>query len=191
MGNSTFVFLLTCLLFTFISSSHVMDVYRMLQFDKLQKQLGCRKTSMNAAASTVYTEPGNTTWTLGKVSTFSRYVIVLRISELVNKTDVNVLKEMTSRHDTVGVVVLLPKNLNSLSDETIEAFRKLEIALLKQTIEKPVYFTFEDQEMINIYNQLKQEKKSGSGALSESYYFVVSEKEATVVNPVNIVNFQV
>lgn len=185
------LFSIFILLTSFVCASNVVDVYRMIQYDKGDTQLGCRKTSLKGATRTTISSPNtsNTTINLGKVSTFSRFVLLLRLSELEFANSPTILKDLTERHDVVGVVILLPMNVNDISEGTRRAFQKLESALLRQTITKAIYFAFEDEMMTKLYEQAKHVRSSRF--YEDHYHLVVSEKEANIIQPINIINYQV
>lgn len=183
-------------------SSRVFDVYRMLQYDRGNTPLGCRRTGLNSPATMLTKVPTAASKTTnasiaygGEALTFSRSVVLIKLEDLLRtESKVNAIQSLVSGDDVVGVVVILPEEdllAKSKNNQLVQAFQKLERSILteEKAIEKPVYFTFSNPELNNICGHLLAEQTGEF--LPDTYQIVVDASEASLIGSVQLTNIQV
>ena len=157
------------LLFVTLISS--IELYRFIQYDNQLKQFGSRSTYFSAPAKTVTNE----TLDFGPVARFTRYVLLTDFETIFNP---KLWKETLERTDVVSIIIKLPK---TFTKKQLEEFEILEKDLIKKTFEKSIYFCKEEN-LKNLLNQINEE--------NEDLQLVVNSKEATVITPISLYNFQ-
>ena len=183
----------------YVNSTRVFDLYRMLQYDKGGAQLGCRKTSLSSPATTLTSVPKAVTKQVnasiafgGESLAFTRSIVMIKLEDLLkNENKVNSIQALVSRDDITGVVVILPEKSILAEDQKLtKAFQQLERSLLSddKPIEKPIYFTFESQEINDIRDHLLAEQNGE--ILPDTYQIVVDAVEATLIPTVSLTNIQ-
>lgn len=122
-----------------VLGAHEFTVYRMQQFDFHGIPHGCRSSVLNMEAKTLYTTP------------YTRRCVVARLSELTYAHFQEFLQQNAG-----GLLLLLPRNLSSLPSSEQQHIMELEKHLLEDDINIPVYFTYETQEILDMYYSMEQ-----------------------------------
>jgi hypothetical protein len=182
------------LLIQSVLSVKQLSVYRSLQYDKVGTELGSRRTLFSAPLSTKIPTTFTTTATK-RTTPLSRNVLIIQLESLIDSASNNITNTFESlllnSPEVVGVIVVLPTSLDLLSSQA-NAFKQLERVLLSKQIEKPVYFTFDNESVEQILSQVKNVQTEGDFLSSivgpDRYEVTVTEKEATTVSPIQIVN---
>ncbi|XP_015924730.1 BOS complex subunit ncln isoform X2 [Parasteatoda tepidariorum] len=130
---------------------------------------GCRNSILNMEARTLYTTP------------YTRRCVMARLSDLTYAHYQEILHQNAG-----GLLIIIPKTFNSLSPDEQQSLMTLEKNLLEEDVTVPVYFTYETEEILDIYYSMEQtsptqQKTSRSAAeeipssiLSSGYQMVVS-----------------
>ncbi len=186
-----------CIVFT--QATRVFDAYRVLQYDRGTTPLGCRRTSLNSPATTLLEvpKPGEKAVNASSISSgdtlsFTRSVVLIKLADLLKSDKGNAILTLVNRDDITGVVVVLPeKSILNKDEKLLQAFQKLERALIvdEKPIEKPVYFTFENAELEAIRNHLVAEQNGE--ILPDTYQIVVEAADASLISSVQLTNIQV
>ncbi|KAL0488923.1 hypothetical protein AKO1_009096 [Acrasis kona] len=183
--------------------SQTFDVYRMLQYDRGNSQLGCRRTTLNGPVSHLTSVPAgkiksnNTSIAYGGESlSFSRSTVIIKLADLLthnDKSKINSIQTLVSRDDVTGIIIVVPDR-ESLAKENNEAllksFSALERSLfLSETpIEKPVYFVFNNAQVEKLCDQIISEK--GGDFLPDSHHIIIDASEASPINNILLTNFE-
>ncbi|GJY24993.1 M28 Zn-peptidase nicastrin, partial [Tanacetum coccineum] len=151
------------------ASTVVKDVYRLIQYDISGSPFGSRLASINhhAASSSLL---------FGSSTDFSRAVLLLPLSEL----NTSFIQEYIEQGKPLGgLLLLLPQILRpEKSDDTVgghddissdkENLKKqlvdLEQKLIHATINYPVYFAFEDEDLDKVLADIKRNDAAGQPA---------------------------
>ncbi|XP_062554629.1 BOS complex subunit ncln [Armigeres subalbatus] len=152
-GGLPYYLLITLPILIICSSNPVLaasefGVQRMSQFDVHGTPYGCRASTLNLEAKSLYT------WQT------SRHCIVTRLQDMT----IDQFREIRAKAG--GLVILLPENFSSLSLEEKQHIHMLEQAMMLQEISIPVYFSRYNPKMNEIVNDVtkttsvKQQKSS-------------------------------
>jgi hypothetical protein len=164
---------LTIFLFFIFSISLIssVELFRFIQYDKQQQQFGSRTTSFSAPPITF---PNETSLDLGPISRFTRYVLLVTFDRIFES---KLWTETLQRTDVVSLIVMLPKKY---TEKQLEEFKNLEKDLVHKNFEKSIYFC-QESDLKSLLERINS---------NENVQLVVSNKEATVITPVSLYNFQ-
>lgn len=123
-----------------VGASHEYPVYRMHQFDLHGVSRGCRVSSINLEARSL------TTWST------QRHCVV---SRLTNLTALHLYK---IKEGAGGLLIMLPKHLNTLNDDEKEVLHAFEHQYLGEEIHIPVYFASYSPELEAIVSDIESNK---------------------------------
>ncbi|KAJ0174302.1 hypothetical protein K1T71_010448 [Dendrolimus kikuchii] len=105
-----------------VAASHEFSVYRMQQYDLHTVPHGCRSASFNLEGRSL------TSWST------SRHCVVARVQ------DITIDQFMEIRAKAGALLLVLPKNDTMLTTEEKEHIQLLEMAMIQQEVNAPVYF---------------------------------------------------
>ncbi|XP_075166298.1 BOS complex subunit NCLN isoform X2 [Haematobia irritans] len=142
-----------------VLASSEFSVQRMSQFDVNGVSYGCRASALSLEAKSLYT------WST------SRHCVVAKFQDVT----IDQFKEI--RQKAGGLVLLLPQNVSTMSNEDKEHLNLLEQAMMSQSISVPVYFSEHNAELEKIVNDItrstassnKQKNARGDSALNEVF----------------------
>lgn len=114
------------------------SVYRMQHFDLHGLHYGSRTAVVNMEAK-------------GALSTMiSRRCVIVKWAELTSETLLDLVNKGAG-----AVLVLLPRELSTIEDDELQMWRELESHLLSTEIQIPVYFAFEDDQTLEVFNHTR------------------------------------
>ncbi|KAL0820666.1 hypothetical protein ABMA28_006498 [Loxostege sticticalis] len=150
-----------------VAASHEFSVYRMQQYDLHTVPHGCRSSSFNLEGRSL------TSWST------SRHCVVARVQ------DVSIDQFMEIRAKAGALLLVLPKNDTVLTPEEKEHIQLLEMAMIQQEVNAPVYFAQWTPEFEDIIRDLQHsfitDDKSGT-ALEAMFNSVSSNGYQIVVS---------
>ncbi|PZC74341.1 hypothetical protein B5X24_HaOG207942 [Helicoverpa armigera] len=150
-----------------VAASHEFSVYRMQHYDLHTVPHGCRSASFNLEGRSL------TSWST------SRHCVVARVQ------DITIDQFMEIRSKAGALLLVLPKNDTVLTVEEKEHIQLLEMAMIQQEVNAPVYFARWTPEFEDILRDLQHsfitDDKSGTAleamlntVSSNGYQIVVS-----------------
>ncbi|KAL7226207.1 hypothetical protein ACSBR1_021356 [Camellia fascicularis] len=170
----------------------VVDVYRLIQYDLAGAPFGSRLASLNHHAGSSLFAPG---------TDLSRTVVMIPVREV----NVTFIREYIGQRRPLGGLIFLlprmfsPENKDSM-DEGDQNFGKemkdilveLERLLIHANIPYPVYFAFEDDNIIAVLADVKKNDVTGQPATATTggYKLVVSAPEPRKLASPTITNIQ-
>uniref|UniRef100_A0A7N6BPN4 BOS complex subunit NCLN n=1 Tax=Anabas testudineus TaxID=64144 RepID=A0A7N6BPN4_ANATE len=120
-------------------SSYEFTAYRMQHYNLAQQRRGCRGAIVVAEARSA-DEP-----------VLTRRCVIMKVQDFTTE---NYLE--AQGQGAAAILILLPKNISSISHETVQSFMVSESeALLKETL-MPVYVVPEDEQLLYMYEEVKQ-----------------------------------
>ncbi|XP_074484986.1 BOS complex subunit ncln [Sebastes fasciatus] len=120
-------------------SSYEFTAYRMQQYNLVQQKHGCRGAIVVAEARSA-DEP-----------VLTRRCVIMKVPDFNTERYLE-----AQRQNAAAIMILLPKNISSISHETVQSFMVSESeALLKETL-MPVYVVPEDEQLLCMYEEVKQ-----------------------------------
>ncbi|XP_032519451.2 BOS complex subunit ncln [Danaus plexippus] len=148
-----------------VAASHEFSVYRMQQYDLHNVPHGCRSSSFNLEGRSL------SSWGT------SRHCIVARLQ------DISVDQFVETRNKAGALVLVLPKNVTLLTDEEKEHMTLLEMAMMQQEINIPVYFANWSPEFEDIIADLQHSfiTDDKSGTALEAMFNTVSSNGYQIV----------
>ncbi|CAM6067283.1 unnamed protein product [Sphagnum tenellum] len=170
----------------------VVEVYRMIQYDLRGVPLGSRRAAMNHHASSNLAVPG---------SDLSRTVIILPIAE----ANITMLNEyLQTKRLLGGLLLLFPHDYGSPTDSDSEGdgdddyavvrkhIAEVEQWLIHNNLPYPVYFAYEDENLINILKEVVVNDAAGrpATAMTGGYKLVIPVADAKKLPPPTITNIQ-
>ncbi|XP_061689333.1 nicalin-1-like [Syngnathoides biaculeatus] len=121
------------------ASSYEFTAYRMQQYNLAKHNHGCRGAIVVAEARSA-DEP-----------VLTRRCVIMRVADFTTKTYTE-----AQRQKAAAILILLPKNMSTISSEAIQSFMTSENqALLKETL-MPVYVAPEDEQLLYMYEEVKK-----------------------------------
>ncbi|XP_033822380.1 nicalin-1-like [Periophthalmus magnuspinnatus] len=120
-------------------SSYEFTAFRMQQYNLGRHKYGCRGAFVVAEARTV-DEP-----------VLMRRCVVMKVSDFTVK---NVLE--AQKQKAAAILVLLPRNMSSVSPEDRQSFMEAEAHVLQKESLTPLYVTPEDEQLLFMYQELRQ-----------------------------------
>nr|CAG4643073.1 EOG090X02MW [Ilyocryptus agilis] len=158
-------------------------VYRLQHFDLQGIKYGSRSSTLNFEARSIDTRLP------------ARKCVILMVHEFSSSR----FRELVS--EGVGaLLIIIPSDLDSISDDMKDAVLEMEKSLLSQEISIPVYFTPQTPQLQEIYSNIKEStgKDSASsaaqalfGAVSANgYQLAVNGNQAKLLTDVQISNIQ-
>ncbi|XP_077459380.1 BOS complex subunit ncln isoform X1 [Stigmatopora argus] len=121
------------------ASSYEFTAYRMQQYNLDKKVHGCRGAIVVAEARSA-DEP-----------MLTRRCVIMRVVDFTTKSYTE-----AQRQNAAAILILLPRNVSSISPEEIQSFMMSESqALMKETL-MPVYVAPEDEQLLYMYEEVKK-----------------------------------
>jgi hypothetical protein len=168
---------------TTASAAHDFAVFRMQQYDLQGVTHGCRSALVNVEAQPV------------GASSYLRKCVVAKIKELT----IDKVKDAVQQN-AGGLLVVVPQELDKLSDPEKEHLVDLEQDLLEEETQLPIYFTEETSELMALYQDISNAVNSNNAgsavealvgsATSNGFQLVVSGPQPKALNEFQIVNLQ-
>eukprot|EP01018_Ginkgo_biloba_P012135 Gb_13304 [translate_table: standard] len=171
----------------------VVDVYRIIQYDLGGVPFGSRRASLNHHAGSMIFTPG---------TDLSRTVVIMPIRE-VNLTFLH--DYLVNKRLLGGLLLLLPKKSVDVTVEDSETddaeeldgsaksrFAELEQWLIHNNIPYPVYFSFEEEKLNAILDDIKQNDATGQPATATTggYKLVLPVLEPRKLASPSLTNIQ-
>jgi hypothetical protein len=122
----------------------VLDIYRMIQYDQNDHQFGSRRAAVNMMA-VPHTSQRD----------LSRRAVVLEFASVTEE----LLDELLVERSAGALFIVLPKSLDSVSDEALRKWRSVENNLINREISVPVYFTFDSDEAQQLRSIIDQQSE--------------------------------
>ncbi|CAM6095730.1 unnamed protein product [Calypogeia fissa] len=174
-------------------AASVVDVYRLIQYDLRGAPLGSRRAIINHHATSGLSVPG---------SDVARQVVILP----VEKANVTLLNDhLLSKKNLGGLLLILPRSLESGGDSSAGGkdgedadgnesnnIAALEDWLIHNTIPYPVYFTYADDTVNAVLEDVQQNDDAGRPATATTggYKLVVPVPEAKKLPSAPYTNIQ-
>jgi len=162
MGTRTALLALVTTLCAFAESSqspklepHQFRAYRLIQYDLDGNSYGSRRTNFDAHVKTVSADA-----ILSKARELRRHVILARFQDMT-QDGLDALERIAP--SLAGVLLILPNMVAEMDAETVEQCKSVENALLRKKMETPVYFVFENERVMEIYNDAVNSESANSG----------------------------
>eukprot|EP00164_Ancoracysta_twista_P003645 GFYU01004883.1.p1 GENE.GFYU01004883.1~~GFYU01004883.1.p1 ORF type:complete len:539 (-),score=188.17 GFYU01004883.1:106-1722(-) len=146
--------------------------YRLLQYNKDGEPMGSRSAPVSLSGSRS-TSADDT----------SRRLVVLTMDDV----SVEVLESVLSQPKIGGLMIVLPEDMDKVSDDTIAQWREYEEWMLSRSIAIPVYFA-PFANAADIYKGLAS-TTGQSGLLADGYTFTATAGEATAEKSKRLSNF--
>ncbi|CAH2042055.1 unnamed protein product, partial [Iphiclides podalirius] len=148
-----------------VAASHEFSVYRMQQYDLHNVPHGCRSAGFNLEGRSL------TSWST------SRHCVVARVQ------DISIEQFMEVRSKAGALLLVMPKNITTLTTEEKEHIQLLEMAMIQQEINAPVYFAKWSPEFENILGDLQHSfiMDDKSGTALEAMFKTVSSNGYQIV----------
>ncbi|XP_049876621.1 nicalin-1 [Pectinophora gossypiella] len=148
-----------------VAASHEFSVYRMQQYDLHTVPHGCRSASFNLEGRSL------TTWST------SRHCVVARVQ------DVSIDQFLEIRNKAGALLLIMPSNATTLTNEEKEHIQLLEMAMVQQEISAPVYFAQWAPEFEDILKDLQHSVVTDdrSGTALEAMFNTVSSNGYQIV----------
>ncbi|XP_068620359.1 BOS complex subunit ncln [Battus philenor] len=148
-----------------VAASHEFSVYRMQQYDLHTVPHGCRSASFNLEGRSL------NSWST------SRHCVVARVQ------DITIEQFMEVRSKAGALLLVLPKNDTVLTPEEKEHIQLLEMAMIQQEINPPVYFAKWTPEFEDILKDLQHSfiTDDKSGTALEAMFNTVSSNGYQIV----------
>eukprot|EP00026_Physarum_polycephalum_P007378 Phypoly_transcript_07437.p1 GENE.Phypoly_transcript_07437~~Phypoly_transcript_07437.p1 ORF type:complete len:545 (+),score=85.23 Phypoly_transcript_07437:27-1637(+) len=164
-----FLFLLEC-----TNALHVFDAYRMIHIESpTAGKIGSQKSLLNLLASAP---------SLSLNTSLARTIAVVPLESLT----LNAFRDIVFTRGAEGLLVLLPENTDSLSQETIAAWGELERELLRMEVPIPVYFAPFDTHLQGVYDYVLNHGEASAG----DKYQLVASTDVSAVKDASIINYQ-
>jgi len=160
----TVFIVLVFLQFIFIEARLNFEAHRLIQYDKGGKPLGSRKSTVNHVVA-----QGE-----GKHD-LTRNVALVKMEQLT----LELLESIRLRH-APALLVILPRDFSTISEESLEEWKEIEQNLLKGEITMAVWFTFDSPEVENIISVLER---------VEDKYHLSGSETARQIGRVTMTNF--
>lgn len=161
-----FALLLSLVDVQLVSSSHVFDVYRLVQFEAISatgKQLfGSHKATFTLQATTLSSKD------------LTRSVVIIPLAEIDLATFESIVGKASA------VLVLLPERQAALPKALVDRWNSIEGALLGREVKIPVYFAFTDLVLRELYSYIESSSQDtaygnfGSALSTDTYTLAVS-----------------
>jgi len=174
-----------------VMAIHEFNVYRMQQFDLQNVQHGCRNSIMNLEAKTLnYLS-----------SSFAKKCLIVKLVDIIKMPEL--VKDLISQSSIGGLLILLPLSFAFLTPQERESVFQFEKSLSSSVIYIPVYFAYENAELLNIYDEVSQSSddsntKSDSSfktllksVLANGYLISTTATPVTQINDAVITNLEV
>ncbi|XP_024390763.1 uncharacterized protein [Physcomitrium patens] len=166
----------------------VVDVYRMIQYDLKGNPMGSRRAALNHHTVSGFDVQG---------ADLSRAVVILPAL----KVNISSLDEFVQNKGLLGgLLLLLPQRSDETggaegddSDEKVaKALAELEQWLVHNTFQYPVYFAYEDENLLKLLHEVAASDAAGrpASATNGGYKLVVSAPEAKKLTTPTITNIQ-
>ncbi|XP_060805523.1 BOS complex subunit ncln [Amyelois transitella] len=148
-----------------VAASHEFSVYRMQQYDLHTVPHGCRSASFNLEGRSL------TSWST------SRHCVVARVQ------DITVEQFMEIRSKAGALLLVMPKNDTVLTPEEREHIQILELAMIQNEVNAPVYFAQWTPDFEDIIKDLQHSfiTDDKSGTALEAMYNTVSSNGYQIV----------
>ncbi|XP_051134370.1 uncharacterized protein LOC127253698 [Andrographis paniculata] len=175
----------------------VVDVYRLVQYDLAGVPFGSRLAALNHHAGSSFFSSSSSA-----AADLSRTVLILPVREL----NLTFIKEYIGQRKPLGGLLLLlpsifnPHNWDHNSDNEVDSangvtksmLTELEQLLIHANIPYPVYFGFEDPNVISVLADVKKNDVTGQPATATTggYKLVVATPEPKKIASPTITNIQ-
>ncbi|GFT29932.1 nicalin-1 [Nephila pilipes] len=166
-----------------VFAAHEFTVYRMQHFDLHGTPHGCRNSILNMEARKLYTTPYTRRCVVARLSEFT----LAQYQELINQ-------------NAGGLLILIPKNITSLPLPEQQVIMQLEKHMLEEDVVIPVYFAYETDELLEMYNSMEKtstQQKARSAAeelpasiTSSGYQLVVSSPAPKPQSDTQVISIQ-
>ncbi|KAL9643280.1 hypothetical protein ABK040_014736 [Willaertia magna] len=179
-----------------------LDGYRLIQYDKGTQNYGSRITGLNSPITTCEININGNSSTIEMKSaglSAARSVVLLSLRKILENSDSTNPKvifntyfnNLLNRDDVSGLLIVIPKILEN-NQKIIESFKSIEKSLLLGKFEKPIYFIFENDDILPIVDIVNNQEEESNllSYLKETYQVVTSEQEAKTIEPLSVVNLQ-
>uniref|UniRef100_A0AAV2M5H2 BOS complex subunit NCLN n=1 Tax=Knipowitschia caucasica TaxID=637954 RepID=A0AAV2M5H2_KNICA len=130
-------------------SSYEFTAFRMQQYDLGKYKYGCRSALVSSAAVVSALD-----------SSFSRRCVLMGAEEVTW----SLVKEAQT-NNAAAILILLPKNMSSMSEEARQSFMEAEVQLLQKEVQTPVYVAPEDDHLLLMREELQENQASKSSSL--------------------------
>ncbi|XP_077989007.1 BOS complex subunit NCLN-like isoform X2 [Glandiceps talaboti] len=166
-----------------VDAAHEFTVFRMQQYDLHGSPYGCRNALVNMEARPIDS------------SVATRRCIITRLTDLSIERYRELLEQAAG-----ALLVLIPPSLNSISQEELENWLEMEPQLLAEQTNVPIYFAYEDEKLLEIYDSIQSAVNSDQAAsateallsavYANGFQMVVNGPQAKVVKDMPIFSIQ-
>jgi len=161
--------------------SHEFPVFRVQQFDLNGVKFGSRAAAINLEARSILAD-----------NLIRRCAVVRGI-----KVNIDIINKAIN-DGLSGLLILIPKELSSISEENLQNLKQLEIDLLETQVPIPVYFSYETEDALNLYEEITSTasgyaapsafKAMTSVAVANSFHFATDGGESKQLNDFPIIS---
>ena len=169
------------------------NVYRVQHFDLQNTRFGSRQSIMNLESVSVSQIK----------ESFAKKCVIFKINDLVDKMET--FQTLIDETLAAGILIIIPKNMKSLTDHQMEKFLAFERYLVNKEIQIPVYVTFESKQLSDIYetqsigsdnaseedNNRSNIRKIYDSVVANGYQMVIAGPQTTPFKDLIITNIQV
>jgi len=188
-------------------AAHAFDSFRLIQYDRGTATLGSRRTAFNlpatvlssaeeeagvaaaadAAAEAEWAEEDDSVAVSAAKSAAAdlhKKVVVVPLAALTPAK----LRTLLRTRLASALLLVLPRDLDTLSASALQRFRQLEKYLATQQWDVPIYFAFDDAYLQSMVADLRAAVE-GTSASADRYHLQVTSTEATQLSGVTVHNF--
>ncbi|KAI5091446.1 hypothetical protein C0J45_18652, partial [Silurus meridionalis] len=130
------------------ASSYEFTAYRMQQYSLQQEKHGCHGAMVVAEARS----PDD--------SSLTRRCVIMKLSDFTLDRFLE-----SKRQNAAAVLILIPQNISTLSDDVIQSFMVTESEALKMETLMPVYVVPEDEQLLYMYTEVKHAAATKSASI--------------------------
>ncbi|KAF7696743.1 hypothetical protein HF521_005161 [Silurus meridionalis] len=130
------------------ASSYEFTAYRMQQYSLQQEKHGCHGAMVVAEARS----PDD--------SSLTRRCVIMKLSDFTLDRFLE-----SKRQNAAAVLILIPQNISTFSDDVIQSFMVTESEALKMETLMPVYVVPEDEQLLYMYTEVKHAAATKSASI--------------------------
>ncbi|XP_056302761.1 nicalin-1-like [Danio aesculapii] len=130
------------------ASSYEFNAYRMQHYNLHQHKHGCRGAIVVAEARSAAD------------TSLTRRCVIMKLHDFTTERFLEAKKQ-----NAAAVLILLPQNLSSVQEETVQGFMVAEAQILQEETILPVYVVPEDEQLLCMYEEVNQAVASKSASV--------------------------
>ncbi|TRY74263.1 hypothetical protein DNTS_008994 [Danionella cerebrum] len=130
------------------ASSYEFNAYRMQHYNLNQEKYGCRGAIVVAEARSAAD------------ASLTRRCVVMKLSDFTTERFLEAKSQ-----NAAAILLLLPQNISSVPEDTMQGFMKAEAEVLQEETMMPVYLVAEDEQLLCMYEEVNQAAATKSASV--------------------------